>query len=91
MTVRYCEILRLDSISFSRRNIALSVPCSRNTVAKTLNRAKELGISWPLPDLHICRRRRRNRLSPQSLKMPAVFLFQGCKALAIGCLTNTVI
>ncbi len=50
MTVRYCEILRLDSIGFSRRNIALSVPCSRNTVAKVLNRAKELGISWPLPD-----------------------------------------
>ncbi|MCR5457270.1 MAG: IS21 family transposase [Clostridiales bacterium] len=50
MTVRYCEILRLDSIGFSRRNIALSVPCSRNTVAKTLDRAKELGIKWPLPD-----------------------------------------
>ncbi len=50
MTVRYCEILRLDSIGFSRRNIALSVPCSRNTVAKTLDRAKELGIAWPLPE-----------------------------------------
>ena len=50
MTVRYCEILRLDSIGFSRRNIALSVPCSRNTVAKTLDRAKELGLTWPLPE-----------------------------------------
>ena len=50
MTVKYSEILRLDSIGFSRRNIALSVPCSRNTVAKTLDRAKELGISWPLPN-----------------------------------------
>ena len=50
MTVRYSEILRLNSIGFSQRNIALSVPCSRNTVAKTLNRAKDLGISWPLPN-----------------------------------------
>lgn len=50
MTVKYSEILRLNSIGFSQRNIALSVPCSRNTVAKTLERAKDLGISWPLPD-----------------------------------------
>ena len=50
MTVRYREILRLNSIGFSQRNIALSVPCSRNTVAKTLDRAKDLGISWPLPN-----------------------------------------
>ena len=50
MTVKYSEILRLNSIGISRRNIALSVPCSRNTVAKTLDRAKDLGISWPLPD-----------------------------------------
>ena len=50
MTVKYSEILRLNSIDFSRRNIALSVPCSRNTVAKTLERAKGLGISWPLPN-----------------------------------------
>ena len=49
MTVKYGEILRLASIGFSRRNIALSVPCSRNTVAKTLNRATELNIGWPLP------------------------------------------
>ena len=29
---------------------ALSVPCSRNTVAKILKRAQELDISWPLED-----------------------------------------
>lgn len=50
MTVKYGEILRLASKGFSRRNIALSVPCSRNTVAKVLERAKELNLSWPLPD-----------------------------------------
>ena len=44
----YREILRLKSLGFSDRNIALSCPCSRNTVSKVLKRAKELGISWPL-------------------------------------------
>ena len=33
---KYREILRLSSLGFSNRNIALSVPCSRNTVAKVL-------------------------------------------------------
>lgn len=42
---KYREILRLSSLGFSNRNIALSVPCSRNTVAKVLKRAQELGIS----------------------------------------------
>ena len=47
---KYREILRLSSLGFSNRNIALSVPCSRNTVTKVLKRAQELEISWPLED-----------------------------------------
>ena len=47
---KYREILRLSSLGFSNRNIALSVPCSRNTVSKVLKRAKELELSWPLSD-----------------------------------------
>ena len=47
---KYREILRLSSLGFGNRNIALSVPCSRNTVAKVLKRAQELDISWPLED-----------------------------------------
>lgn len=46
----YHEILRLKSLGFSERNIALSCPCSRNTVSKVLKKAKELDISWPLPE-----------------------------------------
>ena len=46
----YREILRLKSLGFSERNIALSCPCSRNTVSKVLKRAEELGIFWPLPN-----------------------------------------
>lgn len=47
---KYREILRLKSLGFSERNIALSVPCSRNTVSKVLKRVEEKGISWPLPE-----------------------------------------
>ena len=47
---KYWEILRLKSLGFSERNIALSVPCSRNTMSKVLKRAEEKGISWPLPE-----------------------------------------
>ena len=47
---RYREILRLKGLGFSERNIALSVPCSRNTVSKVLKCAEERGISWPLSD-----------------------------------------
>lgn len=47
---KYREILRLHSQGISSRNIAVSCECSRNTVAKVLTRAKELDISWPLPE-----------------------------------------
>ena len=46
----YREILRLQSLDFSERNIALSVLCSRNTVSKVLKRVRELNISWPIPN-----------------------------------------
>ena len=44
----YREILRLYSQGISQRSIAESINCSRNTVAKVLQRAKELEIFWPL-------------------------------------------
>lgn len=47
---KYHEILRLKSLDFSERNIAQSVPCSRNTVAKVLKKAAEMGISYQLSD-----------------------------------------
>lgn len=45
----YREILRLHSQGISQRSIAAGCACSRNTVAKVLNQAKELGVAWPLP------------------------------------------
>lgn len=47
---KYREIIRLKSLDFSERNIALSCIVSRNTVAKVLARAAELGIFWPLDE-----------------------------------------
>lgn len=44
----YRQILRLYGQGISQRSIAESLNCSRNTVAKVLNRAKELNLSWPL-------------------------------------------
>ena len=41
---KYREILRLKSLGYSERNIALCCSVSRNTVAKVCSRAKELGI-----------------------------------------------
>lgn len=44
----YREILRLNSLGLSERNIAKSVGCSRNTVSKAMKRAAELNLCWPL-------------------------------------------
>ncbi|SHL79847.1 hypothetical protein SAMN02745136_05720 [Anaerocolumna jejuensis DSM 15929] len=46
----YREILRLKSLSFSERNIALSFRCSRDTMSKVVKRANELHISWSVED-----------------------------------------
>ena len=46
----YREILRLHNQGISQRSIAASCACSRNTVARVLQRAEEKGITWPLPE-----------------------------------------
>jgi transposase len=47
---RYREILRLGSMGISQRSIAASCECSRNTVAKVLKRAEEIGLAWPFQE-----------------------------------------
>jgi hypothetical protein len=44
------EILRLDSLGFSRSKIAESCQCSRTTVINVLQRAERCGIKYPLPN-----------------------------------------
>lgn len=48
--VKYREILRLNSQEVTKRGIASSCRCSRNTITEVLEKAKEKGISWPLPE-----------------------------------------
>lgn len=45
---QYREILRLESLGLSQRNIAGSVRCSRNTAAEVIRRAKQQQLVWPL-------------------------------------------
>lgn len=46
--VNYREILRLKSLKYSQREIALSVHSSRNTVKEVVDLATALKIEWPL-------------------------------------------
>jgi transposase len=44
------EILRLKSLGFSSRKIALSIKVARSTVAEYIERAEKANIGWPIPD-----------------------------------------
>ena len=44
------EILRMASKGISQRSMATALSCSRHQVAKTLQRAAELNLAWPLPE-----------------------------------------
>lgn len=46
----YREILRLHSHGINKTGIAASCDCARKTVARVLDRARELNLVWPLPE-----------------------------------------
>lgn len=48
--VKYREILRLNALGVSRRNIAFSCRCSPTTVQGVLKHARACGLEWPLPE-----------------------------------------
>lgn len=48
--VDYREIIRLNSLDYSQRQIAASVHSSRDTIRDVLNLSKEKGLLWPLDD-----------------------------------------
>jgi len=48
--VNYREILRLQSLGYSQRQIASSVRSSRDTVSQVCRLATIHGLEWPLPD-----------------------------------------
>ena len=43
------EVLRLKAEGFSDRQIAASIGSARSTVQECLHRARDAGITWPLP------------------------------------------
>lgn len=50
--VNYREILRLNSLKYTQRQIAASVHSSRNTVSDVIKLASEARLDWPLDDSH---------------------------------------
>lgn len=48
--VNYREILRLNSLKYTQRQIAASVHSSRNTISEVLHLADEKSLNWPLDD-----------------------------------------
>lgn len=48
--IDYREILRLNSLKYSQRQIAASVHSSRNTISEVLKLADQNNLSWPLDD-----------------------------------------
>ncbi len=48
--VDYREILRLDNLGYTKKDIASSVHSSRNTVSEVLTIAGNLHVCWPLDD-----------------------------------------
>ena len=48
--VDYREILRLDHLGYTKKDIASSVHSSRNTVSEVLTLAGNLHVCWPLDD-----------------------------------------
>ncbi len=48
--IDYREILRLKSLSYSQRQVAASVHCSKDTVKSTYDLAEIHNLSWPLPE-----------------------------------------
>ena len=43
------EVLRLKAEGFSDRQIAVAIGGARSTVQECIRRAREVGLSWPLP------------------------------------------
>jgi hypothetical protein len=48
--VNYREILRLNSLGYSQRQIAASIQSSRDTIGAVCKLADQHGLEWPLPD-----------------------------------------
>ena len=68
--VDYREILRLDSLHYSRKRISISIGSSHHTVKDVLDTATQKGITWPL-DNDVQTRSWKHFFSPTSAKPKA--------------------
>lgn len=48
--VDYREILRLDNLGYTKKDIASNIHSSRNTVSEVLTLAANFHVCWPLDD-----------------------------------------
>lgn len=48
--VDYREMLRINSLKYTQRQIATSVHSSRNTISEVIKLAEKINLSWPLDD-----------------------------------------
>lgn len=80
--VNYREILRLNSLNYTQRQIAASVHSSRNTISEILHVADAKGLHWPLNDT-FANQKIMSLLYPQRKDAPHICI--------LGSATNTVI
>lgn len=71
--VDYREILRLSSLKYSQREIALATKSSRNTVSDILRVASEKGVFWPL-DSDVSNRDLELLLFPDKHKAVSIYV-----------------
>ena len=50
MMINYREILRLNSLGYSQRQIERGAKCSHHTVKRVIERAQQLHLEWPLAE-----------------------------------------
>ena len=48
--INYREILRLNSLGYSQRQIERGAKCSHHTVTRVIERARQLNLEWPLAE-----------------------------------------
>ena len=48
--VNYREVLRLNNLGYTQRQIATSIQSSRDTISAVCKLAEQHGLEWPLPD-----------------------------------------
>ena len=88
--VNHKEILRLKSLGLTHREITDATGCGRNTVTRTLARAREQKLSWPQAQ-SMSQQEVSQRLFPteqkRSRKFPSGYFQPSKRTLSTRCRT----